>query len=172
MTPGVRCCRQSRIKYIQQQIYCMFLILAANKGHCFAPTTTRNPAVVVVVPQAVVALSSSRCGLPRRRAASWHPLFMASSAASSSSSSRTMIIPSWSDLQSEVGSTTVGTALNAEVALRKMGQGSAHVHNTLRRFAPTLSSQEGSSTTTPAITVYRDHAGWCVIVVVCLFSAI
>jgi len=61
-------------------------------------------------------------------------------------------VPSWADLESKVGSTTVGNALNKEMELRKEGKASAFVQNTLRQF---------DSTEEPRITLYRDHAGWC-----------
>ncbi len=67
--------------------------------------------------------------------------------------SSTATIPSWTDLQSTVAETSVGKALNYEVELRKQGKGSAHVQNKLRLF--------GSKDPKPAITLYRDHAGWC-----------
>ena len=69
-----------------------------------------------------------------------------------------MTVPSsWSDIQSSVGETAVGKALNYEASQRKLGLGSAHVHNTLRKFD--LASED--DTTEPQITLYRDYAGWC-----------
>lgn len=62
-------------------------------------------------------------------------------------------IPSWSDIQSAVGETDVGQALNKEVELRSQGKGSAHVQNKLRLFDSTDNS--------PPITLFRDQAGWC-----------
>lgn len=66
----------------------------------------------------------------------------------------TTALPSWADLKDTLSSTPVGKALNEEVELRKQGKGSAHVHSTLRKF-------EDKSSDAPAITFYRDHAGWC-----------
>ena len=170
MVPGV--CRRVSSSGNLYQIYyyysCIFLILAANQGHCFAPAlVARNPRAPKKAAAAATLgfPASSRCGLfsAALRAATLR-LSMSSSSPSSSSaeSPRTSVLPSWSDLQTEVGSTAVGTSLNEEVALRKTGQGSAHVHNTLRRFAPSATQKETGDT--PAITVYRDHAGWCVVV--------
>ena len=59
--------------------------------------------------------------------------------------------PAWTDLQSTIGETSVGKALNTEVELRSQGKGSAHVQNKLRLF--------DSSDSDPPITLYRDHAG-------------
>ena len=69
------------------------------------------------------------------------------------SMSATTTTPSWVDIQSEVGKTSVGEALNKEANLRKKGLGSAHVQNKLRVF--------DSDNQNPPITLYRDHAGWC-----------
>lgn len=163
MAPGVtRLVRSSRNIY---QIYyssCIFLILAANQGHCFAPAARTNRAFFIPT-KATAALgfpASSRCGLVSAalRAATVRLSMSSSPSSSSSAASPRTTVPSWSDLQTEVGSTAVGTSLNEEVALRKAGHGSAHVHNTLRKFAPSSSPNE-----TPAITVFRDHAGWCVV---------
>ena len=75
-------------------------------------------------------------------------------------SSTTTVPSSWSDIQSLVGETPVGKALNNEASLRKMGLGSAHVHNTLRLFDST--NEDGKNDNgEPAITLYRDYAGWC-----------
>ena len=63
-------------------------------------------------------------------------------------------VPSWADIQSTVGETSVGQALNKESELRSEGKGSAHVQNKLRLF-------DAPSSSTPPITLYRDHAGWC-----------
>ena len=71
-----------------------------------------------------------------------------------SMSSTSTKVPSWNDLQTLVGETAVGSALNKEVKLRTKGKGSAHVQNKLRLF----DAPEGA---TPPITLYRDHAGWC-----------
>ena len=68
-----------------------------------------------------------------------------------SMSTATETVPSWTDLQSKSKSTFAGKALENEMTIRKDGQGSAFVHNTLRKF---------QSEETPVITVYRDHAGW------------
>jgi glutathione S-transferase len=65
----------------------------------------------------------------------------------------TSIAPSWLDLKVLSESTKVGRAMVSEVKLRSLGQGSAHVQNTLRTFRDKESM--------PAITLYRDHAGWC-----------
>jgi glutathione S-transferase len=70
-----------------------------------------------------------------------------------STTMNTAIVPSWSEIQSTVGETSVGQALNNEVELRSQGKGSAHVHNKLRLFQ--------SKDDKPVITFYRDHAGWC-----------
>jgi glutathione S-transferase len=64
-----------------------------------------------------------------------------------------MSIPSWNEIQSTVGETSVGKALNSESELRSRGKGSAHVQNKLRSF--------GSDSQSPPITLFRDHAGWC-----------
>jgi glutathione S-transferase len=64
----------------------------------------------------------------------------------------TSTIPSWSELQTKVGETPVGQALNQEVKLRSKGLGAANVDNTLRVF---------DSSSTPEIVLYRDKAGWC-----------
>ena len=74
--------------------------------------------------------------------------------AMSSSSSPTTTVPSWSSLQKQAQATPTGRALVKEVELRKKGQGSAHVHNTLRLFRNSAQQQ-------PDITLFRDHAGWC-----------
>lgn len=58
---------------------------------------------------------------------------------------------SWDDLVRQIDTTPVGDALSKEVEIRKTGKGSAHVHNTLRRF---------HTTEEPQVTLYRDHAGW------------
>jgi hypothetical protein len=73
---------------------------------------------------------------------------------SSPSSSQTLSVSSWSELQNEIGQTPVGAALNRETELRSQGKGSAHVQNKLRTFR---------STETPTITLFRDHAGWYVL---------
>ena len=65
-------------------------------------------------------------------------------------SAATTSIPSWIDLKAASIQTPVGKAMEEQVALRKKGEGSAHVHNTLRTFA------KG----TPELTLFRDHAGW------------
>jgi hypothetical protein len=62
----------------------------------------------------------------------------------------TSSIPSWTDLQTMVGQTVVGQALNNDLQQRKEGYGAPHVHNTLRKF---------NSIDNPKITLYRDHAG-------------
>lgn len=68
---------------------------------------------------------------------------------------------SWENLQQKIGETAVGASLNTESSLRTLGKGSAHVQNKLRMFA---SSEE------PAITLFRDHAGWYVsLAIVCHF---
>jgi hypothetical protein len=69
-----------------------------------------------------------------------------------SSTAATTAIPSWSDLQSQSEATPVGKALVSEFENRKNGKGSAHVQNKLRQF---------KSDEQPAITLFRDHAGWC-----------
>jgi glutathione S-transferase len=71
----------------------------------------------------------------------------------SMSSSTASSAPSWADVAASVGKTEVGQALDKESKLRSTGQGSAHVQNKLRLF----DSKEKS----PAITFFRDHAGWC-----------
>jgi glutathione S-transferase len=71
----------------------------------------------------------------------------------SMSSSTVSSAPSWADIQASVGKTEVGQALDKENKLRSTGQGSAHVQNKLRLF--------DSKDTSPAITLFRDQAGWC-----------
>jgi hypothetical protein len=71
-------------------------------------------------------------------------LFM-SSTSSVASSSR-----SWGDLQDLSNAQAIGAALNNEMEIRKVGNGSAHVQSKLRLFG---------SKTQPKITLYRDHAG-------------
>jgi hypothetical protein len=70
--------------------------------------------------------------------------------ASTTSLSTTNSIPSWADLKAAAIKTPAGRALEEEVSLRKSGEGSAHVHSSLRTFG------KG----TPDITLFRDHAGW------------
>lgn len=70
-----------------------------------------------------------------------------------SSSATSVATPSWEELQSTVGETSVGQALNNEIELRSQGKGSAHVRNKLRLF-----QNDGGD---PPITLFRDHAGWC-----------
>lgn len=86
----------------------------------------------------------------RRAAPPASLLAMSSSLSSTTDAVRSY---SWSDLQRQVGGTVVGMALNAEVELRSQGKGSAHVQNKLRQFG---------SEDEPKITLFRDHAGWCV----------
>jgi hypothetical protein len=81
------------------------------------------------------------------------PRLWTSAFSMSSSSGTTDVVLSWSDLQDKVGTTAVGTALNNEVKLRSQGKGSAHVQNKLRKF---------DSNEEPAVTLFRDHAGWYV----------
>ena len=66
--------------------------------------------------------------------------------AMSSTTSAATQLPSWSDLADQAASTTVGQALNAEVALRREGNGSAARENTLRKFGK---EEE------PVVTLYR-----------------
>ena len=66
--------------------------------------------------------------------------------------STTTAVPSWDDLKSQSELTPLGKAMTVEGDLRKVGKGSAHVQNKLRQF---------ESTELPAITLFRDHAGWC-----------
>ena len=87
----------------------------------------------------------------RRRLVSPH---LAMSAAAATTTSATTL-PSWTDLTQQIATTPVGQALNAEVELRRTGQGSAHVHNTLRTFDDSSTHKE------PSITLFRDYAGWC-----------
>jgi len=68
-------------------------------------------------------------------------------------SATTVSTPSWGELESLSGTQVVGLALNDEVKKRKTGRGSANVASNLRLFA--------SSDEKPAITLYRDQAGWC-----------
>lgn len=75
--------------------------------------------------------------------------------AKESPSSTSGTIPSWEELQQLVNEMPVGIALNQEDKLRKEGKGSAHVRNTIRRFA-------SEDEVEPQITLYRDHAGWYV----------
>jgi glutathione S-transferase len=70
----------------------------------------------------------------------------------SMSSATSVATPSWEELQSTVGETPVGQALNNEVQLRTQGKGSPHVQSKKRLFR-----QDDD----PAITLFRDHAGWC-----------
>ena len=70
---------------------------------------------------------------------------------STTASSSDVSALSWSDLQTMVGETSVGAALNNESNLRLQGEGSAHVQNKLRKF---------DSKDEPVITLFRDHAGW------------
>eukprot|EP00980_Cylindrotheca_fusiformis_P006770 scaffold1413_cov117-Cylindrotheca_fusiformis.AAC.10 len=72
----------------------------------------------------------------------------------SMSSATSVATPSWEELQSTVGETPVGQALNKEVDLRSQGRGSAHVQNRKRLF-------QSSNEDDPPITLFRDHAGWC-----------
>ncbi len=58
---------------------------------------------------------------------------------------------SWDDLVRQMDTTPVGKALTNELEVRKMGKGSPHVHNTLRKF---------DSDEDPQVILYRDHAGW------------
>jgi len=80
-----------------------------------------------------------------------------STTASREGASSSATLPSWSDLKSKADATDVGKALNREVELRKIGKGSAHVQNELRLF---------DSSSDPKITLFRDHAGWCVVIMV------
>ena len=77
----------------------------------------------------------------------------------SSTSASATAPTSWSDIQTAVGKTSVGKALNDEVSQRKLGLGSAHVHNTLRKFD--LVDEDNKEDAEPRITLYRDYAGWC-----------
>ena len=70
----------------------------------------------------------------------------ASVLAMSSTTSAATQLPSWSDLADQAASTAVGQALNAEVALRREGNGSAARENTLRKFGK---EEE------PVVTLYR-----------------
>ncbi len=78
----------------------------------------------------------------------------------SSGSSLTMSTPSteisssWDDLKIASAGQAVGSAMNNEVELRKVGRGSSHVQNKLRLY----DTPEGEGS--PKITLYRDHAGW------------
>lgn len=67
-------------------------------------------------------------------------------AMSATASATTSSVPSWTDLADQAAATPVGRALNAEVALRKQGRGSAARENTLRKF-----DREGE----PVVTLYR-----------------
>ncbi|KAL3935339.1 MAG: hypothetical protein SGBAC_009124 [Bacillariaceae sp.] len=69
-----------------------------------------------------------------------------------SSTTAATTVPSWETLQSDVGETPVGQALNDQIQLRADGKGSPHVQNKLRKF---------QSDADPQITLFRDHAGWC-----------
>jgi len=93
--------------------------------------------------------SSSTCSIKRATTR----LAMSTTAAAAAAAAAT--VPLWSDLQQQASETAVGQALNDEIELRKQGRGSAHVHNTLRTFS------DDATTEVPAITVFRDHAGWC-----------
>jgi hypothetical protein len=100
--------------------------------------------VVVLLIRSIQGFSTTKVRSPRQS----HSLvvFM-------TSNQPTTVVPSWSELKVQSEATTVGQAIASEVKLRSTGQGSAHVQNTLRTFRDKES--------TPAITLYRDHAGWC-----------
>jgi len=66
-------------------------------------------------------------------------------------------IPSWKELQASLSQTPVGKALDDELIRRQEGKGAPHVHNKLRLF---------DSPDKPKITLYRDHAGWQVCLLV------
>jgi hypothetical protein len=80
-----------------------------------------------------------------------HQRFLPSALLMSTSAGTTDLVLSWTDLQTKIGETAVGTALNIETHIRLQGKGSAHVQNKLRKF---------DSNDEPAITLFRDHAGW------------
>ncbi len=71
------------------------------------------------------------------------------------SAQSTEVSSSWDDLKISSAGQAVGSAMNNEVELRKVGRGSSHVQNTLRLY----DTPEGEAP--PKITLYRDHAGWC-----------
>ena len=73
---------------------------------------------------------------------------------SASTTAAAATVPSWSDLKQTTQSTVTGSALTADAALRKEGRGTPHRENTLRLF-------DDSSTKTPQMTLFRDHAAWC-----------
>lgn len=116
-----------------------------------ATTTTASSLVlnVVVILHLVVGISAFASHRPSMASSSFARVLKMSSAAAPAS-----VVPSWSDLKKQSEETPVGQALVKEVEIRKGGGGSAHVQNRLRRFGSTEEEE-------PAITLFRDHAGWC-----------
>ena len=128
------------------------LICLIARGHCFL----NHPAKLS--PFRAASSSFSRrvaqltIGAASTSAAAAHTILSMSSSSTAAAPGSSTTLPSWSDLQNTAGDTAVGGALNREAQLRQRGQGSAHVQNKLRQFG---------SDETPAITLFRDHAGWC-----------
>jgi hypothetical protein len=107
--------------------------------------------VMLVVKIIAVSLLASFASalVPMHSSVARRTLVMASTT-STSTSTTTNSIPSWADLKAAAIKTPAGQALEEQVALRKSGEGGAHVQSTLRTFG------KG----TPDITLFRDHAGW------------
>jgi hypothetical protein len=105
--------------------------------------------VMLVVKIIAVSLLASFASalVPMHSSVARRTLVMAST---TSTSTTTNSIPSWADLKAAAIKTPAGQALEEQVALRKSGEGGAHVQSTLRTFG------KG----TPDITLFRDHAGW------------
>lgn len=103
--------------------------------------------VMPVVKTIAVSLLASFASalVPMHSSVARRTLVMASTTSTSPNS-----IPSWADLKAAAIKTPAGQALEEQVALRKSGEGGAHVQSTLRTFG------KG----TPDITLFRDHAGW------------
>ena len=59
---------------------------------------------------------------------------------------------SWEELETQSRSTPTAIQLEAEIALRDLGAGTAHTDSKIRLFG---------TTGEPRITFYRDTAGWC-----------
>jgi len=78
-----------------------------------------------------------------------------SSSAGGAGGSATSVV-SWEDLTQQIGQTAVGKALNEDAEQRLKGRGSPNVHNKMRLFDSKFSESKK-----PAITLFRDHAGWC-----------
>ena len=129
-------------------VYIWMLLLLAVKGYAFSPPAQH----LLAVPLRSI-FSTTKSTFLRRTM---------SSSSVTSPLSTTTVVPSWLELQQQVGGTAVGRALNDEASLRQAGQGSAHVHNTLRLFQSAASNNNSNNNNLPDITIHRDHAGWCV----------